>query len=178
MDSSQFTPDQLAQIQELMRSGALTSGDGRSPNRPRQLTDLRLLPTATDPRPLFLPSAESPRDQDVTKTFPYPRLLWSPEGEEITVYRASEHHERVNEGYSEVAPVRETVPTAVSVRDELAQLTPEERELVLEAQRQQRLRKLQDKIANLSDMDLETALLTVAQQVKRGPGRPKKAVNE
>lgn len=154
--------------------------DGRSPMRPRQLNDLRLLPTADDPRPTFFWSAESPRDVDVTKTTPYPRLLWHVEsGEEITVLDLEAHQAKEAEGcWTETAPSEVPVDPMAAIQAELDALTPTERATVLEAQRQQRLQSLQTKIAALSDRSLETLLGEAkAQATPPRRGRPPKTVN-
>lgn len=176
---STFSPEQLQQIRELLQSGALAQHgigpDGRTPVKPRQLSDLRLLPTAKDARPLFLPSVEAPREWDTTKTFPYPKLLWGMDGTEITVYGSGEEAQKLAEGYSAACPMQRAESTQDRFERELAALSPEDQQLVLEAIKSDRLRKVQEMAHDLTSAQLEAS---TGQPVKRGPGRPKKIVNE
>ena len=151
--------------------------DGRSLLKPRQLNDLRLLPTADDPRPTFFWSADSPRDAgDLTKTTPYPRLLWHRDtGEEITVPTAEAHAQMGEEWL--VLPPAQTAPDPMeTMRAELDALTPEDRAVLIEGQRKARMAALQAKMAELPDDALETLLGDAMTQAtaKRGPGRPRK----
>ena len=168
---SDLTATIQEQIAEAM-ANAQAQATGRSPMRPRQLTDLRLAPTATDPRPLFIPSAESPRNVDVTRTSPYPRLLWHQgSGEERTVRTAADAI-ALGDDWGEVPPVQAPVDPIDAMRAVLADLTPEERQLVLDAQRDDRLRAIQAKLAALAPADLSAVLEDAV--AKRGPGRPRK----
>lgn len=172
------TPELLAQIQQLIAENKINA-DGRSPIRPRQLHNLTLAPTATDPRPLFIPSSEAPRDWDTFKTFPYPRLLWSPDGVEITVKTKTEHEQRLEDGYLEVAPSAVPVDPIVDIREALEGLSSQERELILNRADTQRKESLQAQIAALSPELLEQ-LLTQARDMAQAPvvkkrgGRPRK----
>ena len=81
MDLNHLTPDQIASLKTQL---AQTDTSGRSPIRARQLHDLRLLPTANDPRPTFFWSAEGSRDTVITHTeFGNGKLMWSEDGVEI-----------------------------------------------------------------------------------------------
>ena len=102
MDLSRMTPDDIASLRAQL---GLTDTSGRSPLKPRQLHDLRLLPTKDDPRPTFFWSAEAPRNvADLTKTSPYPKLLWEPvTGTEVTA-QSPEEHETLYAGYLPLAP--------------------------------------------------------------------------
>src|SRR5882757_4365765 len=93
MDLANLTPSEIASLraQLLGAPGSANDPTGRSPIKPRQLHDLRLLPTATDPRPMFIPSTETPRDWVVGPGTPFPKLLWHrTTGEERTVHTATE----------------------------------------------------------------------------------------
>lgn len=171
MDLSTFTPEQIAQLKGQL---AGTDDLGRSPLRPRQLHDLRLLPTATDPRPLFIPSAEGTRDLPSGPLKVFPMLAWSPTGEEITLQDARERDQRVAEGYVLTPPVMTPVDPLTAVQSAFDALTPEEQAILVEEQRQDRLTALRAKVAGLSEAQLE-ALLAGQPEAKRGPGRPKKA---
>jgi hypothetical protein len=144
-----LSPDLLAQIQAAIASGQLTlpaNGEtnlaGRSPLRPRQLHDLTLLPTKDDPRPTFNWSADPPRDDGGAsrRTFPYPRLLWTKDGTEITVHSEAEHRGMVAQGYLEQAPGDIVIDQAEQLRQMLEALSPADRALVVDGQRQARIK--------------------------------------
>ena len=74
-------------------------------------------------------------------------------------------------------PPATTVDPLQSTLDAFASLTEEDRQVLIEAQRQDRMAVLQKKLAGLSERDLETLLaqsLGASPEAKRGPGRPKK----
>jgi len=172
MDLSQLTPDQLRSLKtQLEALPAGIDGTGRSPFRPRQLHDLRLLPTKDDPRPTFFWSAESPRDGvDVSRTTPYPALMWHREsGEEITVFSAEDEANHAH-AYTTKAPQIVAKAPMDELSDLLAQLPEADRALVLEAQRQERMQSLKAKLAALTPEQLE-ALLGRAEK----PAAKKKA---
>ena len=144
-----LSPDLLQQIQAAIASGQLvlpatgTANDaGRSPFRPRQLHDLTLLPTKDDPRPTFNWSADPPRDDGGAsrRTFPYPRLLWARDGTEITVHSEQEHRAQVAAGYLEQAPGDVVIDQAAELRAMLKALSPADRALVVDGQRQARIK--------------------------------------
>jgi len=181
----QLSPELLQQIQSAIKDGTLQlGGSGRSPIRPRQLTDLRLLPTKDDPRPTFFWSAEAPRDgRDLTRTEPYPRLLWHAEsGEEITVISAEQHQAKVAEGYVTMAPAWVEPDPMEAIRTQWEALSAEDQALLLESQKQDRIAMLKAKLsalpeAKLAEMLSKAAQETPAQQeIRRGPGRPRKEV--
>lgn len=150
-----LTPEQIAQLRAELES--LTDA-GRSPVRPRQLQDLRLPPTGTDPRPLFVWSAESPRDLPQGGFKAYPKLLWHIEtGREVTV-RDAEAEAQLGEAYTATPPgtVAED-PTERAAR-EFAQLSAEDQALVLEMQRQARLNRVNGLLASLTDAQATQAV--------------------
>ena len=135
-----------------------TTVDGRSPMRPRQLHDLRLLPTATDPRPMFVWSAEGDRNNPVTYS-EYPKLLWHAETHaEVTVTSKEEEAQRLASGYVALPPSAMTVDPVQNLADQLAGLSDEEQKLILEAQQRIRREALTAKLSSLSDADLERLL--------------------
>jgi hypothetical protein len=146
--------------------------DGRSPLRDRQLHDLRLLPTATDPRPTFFWSAEGSRDTVVTHS-EFPKLLWSDTGVEITVRSKEEQDSKIAQGYVFVAPASVVVDPMADLSDALAGLSDEERTLVLEAQQAQRRAEITAKLAGLSPEALEKLLAGATEPAKKR-GRPAK----
>jgi len=159
-----------AELQELTTVSDTT---GRSPFRPRQLTDLRLLPRADDPRPTFYQTTEAPRDWDTTAQHEFPKLMWSPQGTEVTIQAGkdakAEEAALEARGYVHTPPADQTPFDAVA--REMAQLSDEDRQMVLEMQRKARMSRLEERLANLSDDELRQIS---GEPEKRGVGRPKK----
>jgi len=170
MDLANLTPTEIALLKQQL---AQTDDSGRSPIKARQLHDLRLLPTKDDPRPMFVWSAESPRDAgDLTRTSEFPKLMWhQTTGEEITVYTMEQQIEKGS--FYVLDPPDLRVDPIDKMRLELESLSPEDRALVVETQQKSRMAMLQAKLAALSEDDLH-ALLAGTVPAKRGPGRPKK----
>jgi hypothetical protein len=134
----------------------LTDTSGRSPIRPRQLHDLRLVPTAADPRPTFYWSAESPRNAaDLSKTTPYPRLMWeSKTGREITVMSAAAQETYTAQGFILTPPANAEAPDPADVmRDMLEGLSEADRKLVLHGAHQARMEQIRDMLLQLSDAE-------------------------
>lgn len=136
----------------------MESTDGRSPLRPRQLHDLRLMPTATDPRPMFVWSAEGDRNNPVTHS-EFPKLLWHAETHtEITVTSKEEEAQRLASGYVSQPMSTAPVDAVQNLSDQLAGLSDEEQKLILEAQQKIRRDALTAKLSNLSDAELDRLL--------------------
>lgn len=171
MDLTQLTPDQLASLKQQL--DALNGDGARSPIRPRQLHDLRLLPTKDDPRPTFFWSAEQPRDYVPGAPKLYPKLMWHREsGEEITVQTSADERAHADL-YVTVQPTNAVATPMDWMRDALESLTPEERALVVDGQKQDRLTEIRNKLAVLSPDALESLLATAESSAKR---KIKKAV--
>lgn len=144
-------PDQLAALKAAV--DGLTDTSGRSPIRPRQLHDLRIAPRADDPRPTFFWSAEAPRNAaDLTKTTPYPRLMWDVKsGKEVTVTDAAAQASYTAKGFVLTAPSNAEKPPMESVRDLLDGLSETDRQLVLKGAHQVKLEQIQAQVLKLSD---------------------------
>lgn len=175
IDLSGFSAEQLAALKAQLNSG---DGSGRSPLKPRQLHDLRLLPTADDPRPTFY-FQETPRAfGDVSRGTPYPRLMWHVDTDvEITVLDLEAHQAKQAEGcWTETAPSAAPVDPMADMQAALDALTPEDRALVVAAQQKQRLDQITAQLAKLAPSTLESLLTAAKDEAtgKRGPGRPKK----
>jgi hypothetical protein len=167
-----LNPELLAEIKQALADGSLNAAElqqgGRSPFRPRQLHDLRLLPTKDDPRPTFFWSVEGPRNNpDAGKTFPYPRLLWSPAGEEITVQSATEHRDYVAKGYLEKDPGTVVVDQADAIKRMLEALSTADRDLVINGQKKARMQAIQDQMAELSDDDLASVIASLEPKARK-----------
>jgi hypothetical protein len=145
-----------AELQELTTDTA----SGRSPFRPRQLSDLRLAPRADDPRPTFFQTSEVPRDWDTTAQHEFPKLMWSPKGQEIVIQPGkdakAQEADYEAKGYGHYAPADES--TMDAVEREMAQLSPEDRALVLEMQQKARMHRLQEKLSHLTDQELSSVM--------------------
>ena len=139
--------------------------------RDRQLDDLRKKPSATDARPDFHWSADSPAYGNMSITSEFPKLLWHRDtGEEITVHDEPQQAHMTGLGYGHDQPAAEPpVPPIEALRAELALLNESDRALVIENQRQMRLKAIQERMAALPDSALDALLA----EPKRGPGRPK-----
>jgi len=170
-----LSPELLQQIQAAIQSGQLMLGNpaGRSPIKPRQLHDLRLLPTKDDPRPTFFWSAESPRDiGDLTRTTEFPKLMWHAEsGQEITVLSKEDQAEKLHHGYVLQAPASVVIDVMETMRAQFEALPEEDQKLLVEAQRQDRIAALKAKLAELPEDKLQAML---AQAGGKKVGRPKK----
>ena len=160
---SNLSPEQI--------QGILAQGNGRSPNKPRQLHNLLLQPSATDPRPLFIPSAEAPRDVIITHA-PYPRLMWNLfTGQEITVHSKEEFDAKMDtEQYTAIAPETKALDPTDYARQLFESLSPEDQQLVLENQRQTNIARVTAAMAGLNQAQAAEA---VAVSPKRG--RPRKS---
>ncbi len=159
--------------QELQELTTVTDTNGRSPFRPRQLNNLLLMPRADDPRPTFFATVQVPREWDTTAQHEYPKLMWSPQGVEVKIEPGSEAkaQEQAYEakGYLHFAPADESLLDAVE--REMAQLSPEDRQMVLEMQKKARMSRLEERLSHLTDEELS---LVAGEPMKRGVGRPKK----
>ncbi len=148
--------------------------DGRSPLKDRQLHDLRLLPTATDPRPTFFWSAEGSRDVAVTHT-EFPKLLWHGETDvEITVFSQAEQNQKIADGYVLTPPVTAAMDPLADITAAFAGLSAEEQRLIMEAQASQRRAEITTRLAGLSPEALERLLASAAEPQPKKRGRPAK----
>lgn len=144
-----LTPDQL--------SGILSQGYGRSPIKPRQLHDLRLLPKADDPRPLFLPSVDAPRDRPETHS-PYPKLLWHTEtGQEITV-GSLEDEQKKGAAWTSVPPSSKPIDPVEQARLLFESLSEDDQRMVLDLQRKAKIDAANAALASLNPAQLAAAM--------------------
>jgi hypothetical protein len=163
LDLSSLSTDDIAVLKAALGMPNVDA-NGRSPLRPRQLHDLRLLPTKDDPRPTFFWSAEAPRDAaDLTKTSLYPRLMWeSTTGREITVVNAKDQASYTAQGFVLVAPANaETLDPSEMIRQQLEQLSPEDRKTIIAAAQKDRMARLQEAMAGLTEDELAALVASV-----------------
>lgn len=144
------------------------------------LTDLREPANPKDRlfRPQFHWSAEP--DEEGKRPYKYrayPKLVWNEAGEERVIRSKADEAALVGD-WRETPPVLLPTNPVHDIESELASLTPEEREMVFEAHRAQRLARIQAKLGQLTDEQL-TQVAGVGDAVapsKRKPGRPKGSV--
>ena len=176
MDLSNLRPDQIAALKAQLFPEV--DAQGRSPFKPRQLHDLRLLPTKDDPRPLFISSAEGDRNLPIGAGTPYPKLLWhGTTNAEIAVWDGEEEQEKLASGYVLLPIEAIAVDPVMDLAQMLAGLPEAEQALILAAQQQTRRDDLQSKLAALPAADLAKLLASLEatpEAAKRGPGRPRK----
>lgn len=147
-----LTPEQL--------SGILAQGHGRSPIKPRQLHDLRKLPTATDPRPTFFLDTDGREFEPITHS-PFPRLFWLKDtGQEVTIHSADELDAK-RHLLLDAAPNTAVLDPTERARQMFEALSSEDQALVLEAQRQARLAKVNAAMAGLSETQVAQAMANV-----------------
>ncbi len=161
-----------ALMQRLAQLEAQVGGkplDFRSrPHPKRQLDDLRLMPTADDPRPSFFMSAETPRGWDTSKPGPYAQLMWNRDtGDEITVHSEAERAAHAD-AYTTDPPMNRIVTQAQAVADLLASLSPEDRMAVIKAQQARRLEAASAAMAGLTDDQLDAVLKSMPQPAVQG----------
>lgn len=129
----------------------------------RQLRDISRQPTEHDNRPLFYYDRLSENDPEFGKPAPYRVLRWHPTtGEEVCATSAAELAGYEAQGYVSFPPNQHPTTVNESIKDELAELSPEDRALVLAAAKQARMEALTKKLAGLSDADL--ALISAAEK--------------
>lgn len=167
IDFNALTAEDLIALKA--RLDGLTDVSGRSPMRPRQLTNLLLLPTKDDPRPTFFMSADAPRGVDTTRTTLYPELLWHPEtGVEITVTDAKTHTVYVNQGYLS-HPLFEVKHDPMDLlAAALDALSQEDRSALIEAQRTDRIASLRMQLAAMPEDKLALLLAQSADAKPKG----------
>lgn len=180
LDISQLSQDDLSQLRQLL---GLNEGLGSSllgplsPMKPRQLHDLRLLPTKDDPRPTFFWSAESPRDHAVGPGTPFPRLMWHKvTNQEITVKNQRELDTR-EEDYTVDPPEMGPIDPQQELAELMAQLSESDRKLLMESMQQTRVDSIRKQLDALSPAALDDVLGRVPSAVEeptRKRGRPRK----
>lgn len=160
-----LSPEQLAQLRTELNAMDLGDGTGRSPIRPRQLTDLRLQPRADDPRPHFEWSADSPRNVSLGPGTEYPKLMWhQTTGKEITVRSAAEQRQMADV-YQLTPPNQAPLDPAERARLEFEALPEEERQIVLDLQRKARIERVHALLNTLPETQF--AAVTDLPKVKK-----------
>jgi len=165
----QLSPELLTQIQAAIADGTLVVGNpgGRSPIRPRQLHDLTLLPTKDDPRPTWFPSAEKPRNIDVSKTYEFPKLMWKGDtGQEITVASAEEQATKMRFGYVLTCPLAVELDPMEELQKQFSMLSDEDQLAIRKATYENRIETMVDQLAKLDQSQLD-AIFKITQQARK-----------
>jgi len=173
----ELTPDLLAAIQQAVADGKITlpTNTGRSPIRDRQLHDLRLLPSATDPRPLFLPSAEAPRDAAPYVRGQFPTLRWhKATGVEVCARNAKDLALYSTDEYTAIPVHLEAADPLRDAQAALDTLPVAEREVIINNAKDLKLKRIQDQLAALAGNDLETVLLAAKMRTEAEVSSKKK----
>lgn len=162
---AELTQDQKAQILSLLESGQLGNLVDPRLQPSRQLDSLENGPfDPKNPKPTFFIHDVPLYAKNTHETFPYPRLLWRPDGIEVTVNDKNEHGRLMAAGYSETAPVTSHETDEERAQREFDLLSPEDQAFVLE----------QSEIARKDRLAAMAKHLPIVQ--KRGPGRPRKVL--
>jgi len=168
MDLQGLTHEQLLALKA--RLDGLTDVTGRTPFRDRQLHNLTLQPTATDARPLFVWSAEQPRDYRPEPGKLFPALVWNQEtGEERTVHSQADR-DALGAEWQGVQPASVVINPLDDMQAALDALSPEDRAAVIQSQQDARKSDLTARLAALSPDQLE-ALLSGQPKTKAGRSR-------
>ncbi len=175
IDINSFSTDELIALKAKL--DGLTDVSGRTGVRPRQLHDLRLLPTKDDARPTFFMSAEPPRNAgDLTRANPDAKaLVWHAEtGQEMTV-DAKKLSTYTAQGYLTYPPFAVEVDPMDLLAAQIDALSDADRTALIESQKMDRIAAMRAKLAVLSEEKLAILLAqSEGAAVKRGPGRPRK----
>jgi hypothetical protein len=146
IDLDNITPEQLEQLKALIGQAP----GSRSPAW-KPLKDMRAPTTQKGRlnRPHFEWSAE---DDGQTVIKPYPRLYWDANGVEKRVESEAEF---IPHDWTSYPPSKAAiVDPMVRAQQEFDALSPEDQQLVLAAQKQARLNRLQSMMSDLSDANL------------------------
>ncbi len=160
-DVTQLTSEDLETIAALIKGGG-----NRSPVW-KPLRDMRAPQTQKGRlnRPHFEWSADEPPEG--TKIPAYPRLMWDAKGTEYSIANPIDEQRRRDEGWTTAPPMASALSASDRIQSELAALSPEDRQFVIEAQKQARLNKLKEQMSGLSNADL--AALMAAQPTADAP---------
>ena len=156
------------------------------PGSVRQLMDLTVKPSAHmgrlpdgssgmigDERPMFDLGEVPPNYPGKGLPAPWRVLRWHPvNGTEVCATTPEQLADYERQGYVSFPPQQQPANAVESLKAELDALSPDDRAVVIEMQRQARMSALQAKLAALSEADLSSIAEEVP--VKRGPGRPRK----
>jgi len=170
-----LTPDKINELLALLEAQKAGTLGTRSPI-PQQLKDLRAPQSEKGKlhRPAFSWSADADPLAPPYVRQEFPKLLFHARQGEIVVVN-QEALEALGDGWQETPVQNAHVTPYDAARAEFESLSEEDRALVLELQREARIKRVQAAMAGFSDSEL-ASLKTATSDVspKRSPGRPKK----
>jgi hypothetical protein len=169
MDLTQFTPEQIAALKQALQE---TESGRTNEFRPRQLHDLRKLPAHNDARPLFIWSAESPVNFNPAQVAPFAQLAWAPPDRtgfqvEVTAHSREELDAYVAKGYQLTPPVGQEIDPLEQIHAQFEALSPEDQQLLIEAQAQDKRAQLQKALASLSVEEIEKLVSSTKKARKK-----------
>lgn len=168
-----LTPEMRAAFLESIQNGDINIAElsgldarGRSPLRPRQLNSLLVKPTKDNPRPDFHWSADPPVDY-ISKATEFPKLMWSPKGQEITVISKDQQGAYTRQGYLLVCPADVVIEPMDLVKAQWEALSVEDRTALADSYRQDRRNALLAKMGTLDPVHIEALLAAEERQTRR-----------
>lgn len=175
---TKMSPEERTRIAELL--GVLGGQEQNYKFLPnsgnRQLQDLRIAPSESDPRPLFVPSAQLKPGQEppLSAHKPFPSLRFHPTtGEEIRCETQKKQDEAEAKGYvryEQCAAVAAVKPVEIAAAT-LAKLTEDERKQVMRELRSRKMQKAEELLAGLSDTDVTSAQQSAELRVRQEQNR-------
>jgi hypothetical protein len=153
-----FSAEQIAQLALELDQRKGGEGDRTAEYRPRQLHDLTRGPYQ-DPltgkwvaAPTFFPSAPADPRAAFTRP-PYRRLLWHKKSlREVTVKSEADYQSKMaSDEWLDRPPVQVALTAEARAQQMFDALSPEDQALVLEQQRQTKIRQAQEALGALSD---------------------------
>lgn len=142
--------------------GVKSSQEAFRTGQRKKLTDLRAPSTAAGRlyRPHFEWSADDPGGQIIP---PFPRCAWDENGVEVLMHSQEEMDNRPK-GWSLTPPNVAPLTKQEQMERELAQLSPEDRDWLLAAQKKARLERVQALMDGMSTAEVSQALESSAPQ--------------
>lgn len=171
-----LSSEQIAGLLAMLEANKAGNLGTRSPI-PQQLRDLR--PPMNEKGKLHRPSFSFSADADPLAP-PYvhqefPKLMFHARRGEIAVMN-QEAMDELGDGWQETPIHNAKVTPYDAARAEFESLSEEDRALVMELQRDARIKRVQAALGSFSEAEIATlAASSPDAPVKRGPGRPKKS---
>ena len=166
MDLSKLSPSDIEDLRNALgvNGPQRLDANGRSPYYGnRVFKDLNVKPSATDPRPLFVWSADSPIEFDNVQ-HEFPKLMWSKDGTEITVRSQDDQEAHLAQGYV-LSPPANAKPFDI-LAEQFASMSDEDKKFLFEQQRVAHQSRLATIAASLTD---EQVAQLVAMNAEKKP---------
>ncbi len=155
LDIKSLTPEDIETLRGLI--GNANINEQMRTGRRKILTDLRAPSTAAGRlyRPHFEWSADDPGGQVIP---PFPRLYWDENGVEGRFESQADMDARMQENWTLLPPNQVPLTKQQMIDRELASLSPEDRDFLLDAQKKARIGRLQDLMSGMSAADVNAAI--------------------